>query len=80
MKRAQGLSLGFDIAVSVTSYAASGTGSRSGERAGEAGEDAEVGVKRDLLKPAYSDRAESPLVLQSAELVASCEPGELSRA
>jgi hypothetical protein len=29
-----------------------GSCSRSGERAGEAGEDAEVGVKSDLLDPA----------------------------
>src|SRR5438067_2230669 len=43
-------------------------GSRSGGRAGEAGEDAEVGVKRDLLKPTDSDRAESPLMLEPAEL------------
>ena len=42
-------------------------GSRSCECAGEAGEE-EVGVKRDLLKPANPDRAESPLVLQAPEL------------
>jgi hypothetical protein len=44
-------------------------GSCSSERAGEAREDAEVGVKRDLLKPANPDRAESPLVLQSTEIL-----------
>src|SRR5438874_872713 len=48
-------------------------GSRSCERAGEAGEDAEVGVKRDLLKPglgsarvptsASTDRTLSPRLL-----------------
>ena len=35
---------------------------------GEAGEDHEVGVKLDLLDPSDAERAESPLVLQAAEL------------
>jgi hypothetical protein len=43
-------------------------GSRSRQRGGEAGEDHEVGVKLYLLDPANAERAESPLVLQAAEL------------
>ena len=48
-------------------------GSRSGERAGEAGQDAEVGVKRDLLKPANSDRASAAVsgLKPRARIVAS---------
>jgi len=43
-------------------------GSRSGERRGELREDAEVGVERDSFQAADAKRAESPLVLQAAEL------------
>jgi hypothetical protein len=43
-------------------------GSRSGERGGEAGEDHKVGVKLHLLDLAHAERAESPFVLQAAEL------------
>jgi hypothetical protein len=42
-------------------------GSRSCERGGERGEDAEVGVERDPLKPSHSERLQAALVLEPPE-------------
>jgi hypothetical protein len=38
-------------------------GSRSGKRRGQRGEDAEVGVERNALKPSHTDRGQSPLLV-----------------
>ena len=67
MKRDQPVSLGFGIPLSVTGLRGERYGSRSGKRGGERGEDAEVGVKRDLLDATDAERRESGLVLEPAE-------------
>jgi hypothetical protein len=43
-------------------------GSRPGESAGELGEDREVGVKLDALKPTDAERDKRPFVLEASEL------------
>ncbi len=43
-------------------------GSRSTQRAGELGEDRQVGVQPDPLKPTDAERQQRPLVLEPPEL------------